>query len=127
MDYKKVAFVLVKPPSRVISSHLVKNKKEYDELLKKAKDKSYYLYYAEVMRKDGKYVAKQPWVLDPESFCIIKPETKPEIKPETKSELYCPYCDATINSTPGRTLHVKSKHPKKMEDYKQWVKSLGKS
>lgn len=39
-----------------------------------------------------------------------------EIKQQTFYN--CPYCDFKATSTPGRTMHVKSKHPSQFEEYK---------
>jgi hypothetical protein len=129
IDYKNMAFVLIKPPARVISTHIIKNKKAHTELLDRAKEKGYCLYYAPVTRKDGRHVAKMPWILDRDSL-NHQPKSEPEPKSEPVQDkpnaLYCPYCDAEIKSTPGRTLHVKSKHPEKIEEYQKWLKSLGK-
>jgi hypothetical protein len=122
--YKKTAFVLLKAPSRIISIHLPKNKREHAKLLERAKQSGYYLYYAPAEPRDGKYVAQQPWQLDWDS---IPEEPEPEEEQEPIDELVCPFCGKKVNSTPGRTLHVKSRHPEKLEAYKKWLAELGKS
>ena len=58
---------------------------------------------------------------------LTKKEREERVEEANKPALFCPYCDHPINSTPGRTLHVKSKHPDKLEEYQEWLKSLGKS
>jgi hypothetical protein len=156
VDYSGIAFLIVKPPSRVVSTHRVRNKTEHKQLLEKAFKKQCFLYMASVEHRDGKYYAVQPWVIDWDSVNALyetdgtpkvefKDKPKPVKKKLSKKErdagvaaankpskpektgLYCPYCDHKINSTPGRTLHVKSKHPDKLEEYQKWLKSHGKS
>jgi hypothetical protein len=122
--YKKTAFVLLKPPSRIISIHIPKNKSEHTELLQKARDSGYCLYYAPAESRNGKYVVQQPWQLDWDS--IPKEPELVEEPSEPVDELKCPFCGKKVNSTPGRTLHVKSSHPDKMDEYKKWQNSLGK-
>tara|TARA_R110000868_G_scaffold150227_8_gene373274 strand:- start:3699 stop:4355 length:657 start_codon:yes stop_codon:yes gene_type:complete len=46
-----------------------------------------------------------------------KVEEVNETEPEEIKGLLCPFCDKIMNSTPGRTLHVKSKHPDKYDEY----------
>lgn len=121
--YDQVAFLLVKPPSRVISSHQIKNRKEHVDLLEKAKQKKYVVYYADVKKRDGKYFAVQPWIVDFESVDNLygpvedlgKPAPTEEV--EDTNEIRCPFCNKKMSSTPGRTLHVKSKHPDKYDEY----------
>lgn len=42
---------------------------------------------------------------------------EPEQEPKRKSEISCPFCGKKVTSTPGRTLHVKSAHPDKYQEY----------
>jgi len=123
ITYKRTAFVLVKAPSKIISSHLPKSKKEHQSLLRKAKENGYYLYYAPAEARDGKYLIKEPWVLDWDSVPEIV-EKEPELEPI--NELECPFCGKELRSTPGRTLHVKGHHPDRLEEYQAWLISLGK-
>lgn len=143
--YNSVAFILVKPPSKVLGHFQIKNKKEHKELLEKAKQKQALVYYADVIIRDGKYFASHPWVVDFDSVDQMygpveeyKPESnikdeKPTAYQEAEDtveeqveeapttvvddQLSCPFCGKKMNSTPGRTLHVKSKHPDKYEEY----------
>ena len=154
--YNSVAFLLVKPPSKVLGHFQIKNKKEHKDLLKKAITKKALVYYTDVFIKDGKYVASQPWVVDFDSVDSLfgsvhhyKPESNiKEVKPDkydpviTTAEVCaeeeltpptdeksqqtempdifkCPFCNKEFKSTPGRTLHVKSKHP---ESYAEYIK-----
>ncbi|MDB4490182.1 hypothetical protein N9045_01560 [bacterium] len=151
--YSSVAFLLVKPPSKILGHFNIKNKQEHKELLEKAKQKQALVYYADVVVKDGRYTASQPWVVDFDSVKELydpveeyKPVSgikagKPakydpslqieneEAKVEEEEEdepivlvsdkLTCPYCGKEMNSTAGRTLHVKGKHPDMYEEYKK--------
>ena len=120
ISYKHTAFIILKAPSKVISTHLPKSKKEHAKLLERAKSGGYYLYYAVAESRNGKYFATQPWQLDWDSVVDEPEEVKPESEPET-SELACPFCDKVCNSKPGRTLHVKSRHPNHVEEYRKWL------
>lgn len=48
---------------------------------------------------------------------LDEPQKALKEKPEN-NVLSCPYCDKTVTSTPGRTLHVKNKHPDKFDEYR---------
>jgi hypothetical protein len=37
---------------------------------------------------------------------------------QENDQLRCPFCGQKSTSTPGRTLHVKAKHPERLEEYK---------
>lgn len=127
--YSKVAFLMIEPPSRVISTHQVKNRKDHKELIAKAKEKGLYLYYADVKCRDGKHYAVQPWIVDWETVPkhpaeIAKREAQQQEAAKQEKEdavendsLVCPYCSKQMSSTSGLTLHVKSKHPEKFDKY----------
>jgi hypothetical protein len=133
VNYKHTAFVLIKPPSRVISYHLIKTTAEHQQLIDKAIESGQCLYSAPITKKNGKYVATQPWQLETDTIPneILQP-AKDDIAPETPTQdepdgLYCPFCKKTMASTSGRTLHVKSSHPDQLQEYQTWLKSLGKT
>lgn len=129
--YGKVAFLLVKPPRHVVSTHQIRNRGEHAKLLEKAKAKSYFVYHADVEKQeDGKFHAIPPWIIDWESVDNIygppenlgkaksRPKTVTDVEEvEYKTELSCPFCGKKVNSTPGRTLHVKTKHPDRYDEY----------
>ena len=130
IDYSSTVLLVIKPPSRVVSSHRVKDKSEHQKILKLAFEKQHLVYSASVEHRDGKYYAIQPWVVDWDSVNALyetngSSKVKEDSKP-AKNVLFCPYCDHKINSKPGRTLHVKSKHQEKLEEYRTWLKSHGK-
>lgn len=123
IQYNSMAFIIIKPPSRIISTHFIKNRDEHIDLLRKAKDKKCLVYYANI---DDSYNVIQPWLLDRESidnFKIIhdhgfenqvepesESEPEPEPEPESKVDLRCHICGKLCHSTSGLTLHIKSKH-----------------
>jgi hypothetical protein len=125
INFNRTAFILVKPPSRIISHHKIKTYAEYDALIAKATESGYCLYSATMVKKSGKYFAIQPWQLNTDTIPQnVKEEPEPE-QPEP-NQMCCPFCDKPMNSTSGRTLHVKSNHGDRLEEYKKWLKSLGK-
>lgn len=129
IDYKKIAFVLIKPPSRVIGYHLIKSAAEHQTLIEKAITSGHCLYSAPITKSNGKYIATQPWQLDENTLPITKAVVEEIVEEPVQPEpdgLYCPFCDKPMSSTPGRTLHVKSIHPEQLEEYHKWLKSLGK-
>jgi len=128
VNYKQTAFVLIKPPSKIISYHLIKSEAKHKDLINKAIEAGYCLYNAPITKTNSKYVATQPWYLDEETIPNIEAVKVVEETPITDKPdgLYCPFCDKSVSSTAGRTLHVKSNHPDKIEEYQKWLKSLGK-
>lgn len=144
IDYDTVVFAIMKPRSRVVSTHRARNKKDHRKILDLAFKKQCFVYTAGVKKRNGKYYASLPWLIDWDSVDAlydeltgkpkvefknddIKSVKKKKAKEREKPTIFCPFCDHKISSTPGRTLHVKSKHPKKLEEYQEWLKSLGKN
>jgi len=144
IDYSRTVLLIVPRYSkRVLSHHRVKNRKGHQEVLAKAFKKHCYVYLSDVKKdSEGNHQSSYPWAIDWESvdalydengkprvqFKDAPPLPKREIPRQNPEEvLCCPYCTHPINSTPGRTLHVKSKHPEKYEEYKVWLASLGKN
>jgi len=127
IDFKATAFILVKPPSRIISQHKLKNVAEYQDLLDKAIASNYCLYSAPIVKRNGTYIAIQPWQLHMDTIPRLDvSEEEPITVSAEPDQLCCPFCDKPVASTPGRTLHVKSNHADRFEEYQQWLKSLGK-
>lgn len=46
-------------------------------------------------------------------------EVETEVENDLETDLKCPYCSKQMSSTSGRTLHVKSKHPDRFQEYFQ--------
>ena len=138
IDYNNTAFVLIKPPTRVVSTHKLKNKQEHIELIETARNKSCLIYYSGIVNLAGKYYAQDPLILDENTiFTSSNHQSEPikipiERQPdeqrqppadevESVDDLRCPFCNKKMNSTPGRTLHVKHKHPERFEEYKATI------
>lgn len=136
-QYDGFVFGTVRPPAEVRSTHVIKSIEQYNKLLKYAKDNKLYVYYAKV--GDGDNII-MPWFIDWNSHenthhfkpfelnefkQVIKeepirvPEVEEIEEPEEPDGIFCPYCDKKLNSTSGRTLHVKNKHPDKFAEYQQ--------
>lgn len=135
--YDSVMFLLVDKKRRIISTHNIKNRKEHLDLIKRAIDKGYILYHADVQKIGDKWYTCPQWIVDWESITETIDEThdkpEPKCEPDTENEqgvenepkhetklpieISCPFCDKKMTSTPGRTLHVKSAHPEKYQEY----------
>jgi hypothetical protein len=126
IDYGWTAFVEARPsyPCREIKTHRCRNKSEHTELLAAVKKRGHYLYYGTVVKDNGRYYAKPPFLIDWESVPdIVEPPKPKPIKASTPAEwdggLSCPFCNKSVLSTPGRTLHVKHYHPDKVDEYQE--------
>lgn len=155
--YDSVVFLLVKAPSKVVSTHQIRDRKCHMELLEIAKSKKLMVYFTDVKKVGGKWYTTLPWVVDFESVDNLfgpvenfrndkhKPKSRkvrPRIKkdseddweedvvdimekveevnetePEEIKGSLCPFCDKKCSSTSGLTLHLKSKHPDKYDEY----------
>jgi len=134
INYEKTAFVLIKPPSKVVSTHKINNRHEHIKLIETAKHNELLLYYSHVIKKGNKYYTDQPLIVDEESAKNYidmfsdntEKEDSVEVQPSVQvappiteeRSLVCPFCNKKMSSTPGRTLHIKSKHPDKLDEYK---------
>lgn len=129
IDYNNTAFVLIKPPTRIISTHKIKNKQQHIELIETALSKSCLLYYSGIVSRDGKNYASDPLLLDENTInTIVDQQHEPstitiedpprDFEPKDADDLRCPFCNKKMSSTPGRTLHVKHKHPELFDKYK---------
>lgn len=133
LNYDELAFILIRPPATVVSSHRIKNRQQHTSLLETAKNNNLLLYYSHATKKDSKYIVDEPLIIDEESAKNFKKtkSSKDEVEKQvTKTQtpiskeqqpdidLRCPFCNKKMTSTPGRTLHVKHKHPEKYKEYK---------
>lgn len=146
INYEKVAFVLIKPPSTVVSTHRIDNRDKHDKLIRAARDQGLILYYAKVSKRGQTYSTEGPLIADEDSVTMFqagltptdKEETvsagytlptrpatpepavwvQPGTPPDSNDDLRCPYCKSGMSSTSGLTLHVKSKHPEHFSEYK---------
>lgn len=119
---RKVYFMKKPYATHMLTSHIVASKAEHTQLVEQARKSGMHLYFGTV--GPGRKLT-YPLILDWDSVRDIVPEKvdKPDrpAKPE-KPRLEgndCPFCHKSISSTPGRTLHVKSAHPERLEEYKE--------
>lgn len=121
MKLSKSALIMVKPPSRIISQHKSPSRAEFESLLDSAVERGYLLYSAELVKKNGKFFAVQPWVLVEESLVDgeepEEPESDVEVIALIDGVFKCPWCNKEAKSTSGMTLHIKNKHEDKIEKY----------
>lgn len=114
MLYSKTSFIMVEPPSRIISTHQAKDDIEYQKLVSDAKKKGLCLYHANVECRDGKYFAVQPWVIDIETVPNGKPRKQQAQQEQAQTvqehPFQCPHCSKILSNSSGLTLHIKSKH-----------------
>mgnify|MGYP002132578229 FL=1 len=121
IDYKKTAFFLIDKDGKQHSVHQLKNKRDHDDLIAKARAKSCYVYYGSVYKDEytKAFMVRMPLIVDFDSVPdTVDGKWKAEDKKNTTNYFKCPYCDYEATSTPGRTLHVKSKHKEKFDEYK---------
>ncbi len=122
-DYDWTVF-LESPPGTCypIKHHRCRNKAEHAELLEAVRKRNNYLWYGGVVKVEGKYQNRPPFLIDWDSVPdhpteAQKQEEKPKDPKRWDCGLSCPFCAVTVSSTPGRTLHVKSQHPERFEEY----------
>lgn len=127
IDYDWTVF-LESPPGMnpsPIKHHRCRSKADHAELVEAVKKRKNYLWYGAVKKVDGKYQAHPPFIIDWDSVPDHPVETVKRAEQEAKPKdpkrwdggLSCPFCGVTVSSTPGRTLHVKSQHPERLEEY----------
>ena len=149
LPFKKMLFSLVRPPSYIISQFKVENKEEYDNIVKKAKSDNMLLYYsyAEKSHKIHTWFLSDESTLNINKGTFTLTQDPIEVKKDNiesvtemesnlennkemprklaeqrlSYELKCPFCGKKASSTPGRTLHVKTKHPDKYEEYRRMM------
>lgn len=136
INYDKSAFILICPPSKVVSTHRIKNRQEHAKLVEAAKNQHLLLYYSHVIKKGNKFYTDEPLIVDEETaesylsnLSMEHISTAVEIQQSTPStnysdpddQLTCPFCHKKMTSTPGRTLHIKHKHPDRLKEYKDML------
>jgi hypothetical protein len=131
LDYERTAFI-EKPQhsSNIIKIHKVGDKANHAALVEFVKERGNHLWYGTVVKIGYQYKVRHPLILDFDSVTQepgVKP-TKKEQKPvavvakpwdvaDWDGGLSCPFCGQPVNSTPGRTLHVKHAHADKLQEY----------
>jgi len=139
LPYDRLIFCLVKPPSYIISKHTIDNLNEYKSLVNKAKNDNLLLYYAIIDKANKQPHVISTWLIvdDTVNTIQVKPEhinnedsedvnfnevpNKSQVQKTKQLGMHCPFCNKKMNSTPGRTLHVKNKHPDKLDEYRSML------
>lgn len=115
-DYSSFIFIMVEPPHRVITTHILETEEEYIKLVDTAKKKKLCLYFSEYKEINGKKYAQQPWLLDYNAITEPKPISRSKSKEveivDESNNLICPYCKKQMSSSSGLTNHINSKHAK---------------
>lgn len=143
VDYDNTAFFLGTPSIGTLRR--LHNRAEHQMLLATARRTGVYVWYADVRRDDGRCYVQPPYLVDWDS--VPDKTTPPQrtsvpLSGQTDDDdvvvqasidtvaaravaarrvvlldLNCPYCGKQVHSAPGRTNHVKAKHPEKYDDY----------
>ncbi len=130
-DYNKIALIEETPGSRRrIDIHRVKDRIEHNKLIVEVKKRHNYLWYAKVEKREDDYIAVPPFLIDWDTVPDKPYDSKPEAPPpppdpkKWSGGLSCPFCRKIVTSTPGRTLHVKSEHPEKLQEYLEMLQKF---
>lgn len=113
IDYNATAFVEKTPHSdQIVKIHRLSDKSAHTMLISAVKSRHNYLWYGAVTKVDGRYFVNSVLLLDFDSV----PDPGEE-EHEWDGGLSCPFCSVGISSASGRTLHIKSGHPDRLDDY----------
>lgn len=124
-DYDWTVFLETPPgsPPNPLRHHRCRSKADHLALLEAVKKRKNYLYHGTVIKDGNRYFTRPPYVIDWDSVPEHPEETKKaeakKVPKKWDGGLSCPFCGVAVNSTPGRTLHVKSQHPDKLDEYKR--------
>jgi len=123
IDYNRTAFVLIDTDGKQYGPYRIRNKKEHDDLVIKARSKRQHVYYGTVTFNEvtRQHQLNTPLIVDFDSVHDKAGGSWGAQDKVNKAEyLTCPYCDGKeFTSKPGQTLHIKSAHPDKFEEFKQ--------
>ncbi len=109
----KKAYILIEPPSRVLSTHICESEDEINKVFSLAEKKRCLLYYANVSKSNNRIFVDQPLELVMDTLQnVVKKRDQSEIKEvlDSGDDLTCPYCNKKMSSTSGLTNHINAKH-----------------
>lgn len=109
----KKAYILIEPPSRVVSTHICESEEEINKVFSLAEKKRCLLYYANVNKTNNRIYVDQPLELAMDSLPnVIKKKSCNDIKEilDSSDNLICPYCNKKMSSSSGLTNHINAKH-----------------
>jgi hypothetical protein len=104
----------------IVHVHRVASKAEYTKLIAAVVSRRHYLWYGTITTDEqGQEVARPPFLLEFDTVPDVPygKESTAQLAKQWKGGLSCPFCGQSVSSTPGRTLHVKGKHPERFEEY----------
>jgi len=107
------AYILIEPPSRVLSTHICESEEEIDKIFSLAEKKQCLLYYANVSKSNNRIFVDQPLELVMDTLQnVVKKRDQLDIKEviDSGDNLTCPYCNKKMSSTSGLTNHINAKH-----------------
>lgn len=122
IDYNKTAFILMDTDGKQHGPYRLRNKQDHDKLVVKARSKQQHVYYGTVTFNEvtRQHQLQTPLIVDFDSVHDkVGGKWSAEDKVSKAEHLTCPYCDKEFSSKPGQTLHVKSAHSDKFEEFKQ--------
>ena len=122
LDYNNTVFIEKSKTLSVIKTYKLKSRTAHLALLDEIKKRKNTLWYASVIEDNKKFYASNFHIVDFDSV----PDEAMSIK-TWKGELFCPFCNKSVSSTQGRTLHVQHEHPTRLEEYKLALISLKES
>lgn len=107
----KLAAILVESPSRILSYHLYEKETDLAALKLAAISRKLLLYYTATEHKEGKYYAKQPWLID---WDTVPGNSKEFIKAAAEQfkdkVIQCPFCGSEYNKLSSYVSHISSNH-----------------
>jgi len=124
-EYDKLVYIFVKPhePHRPAmgdkSFCRAKGRADVLRLINMALEKNLHLYYTTPVQREGKWYAPFPWIIEWDSV--------PDQVGNNSSRMACPFCKQPMSSGSGRTLHVKTKHPDRLQEYEELLASIEQS
>lgn len=139
IDYDWTAFIEKYPgynnhTSGIVKTHRVRDKAQHAELVEAVKARRNYLWYGKVIKNGVRYQVIAPLLIDfdtvPDQPYVegangkLEPAPPPPPNPKLwDGGLSCPFCNHAINSTSGRSLHVKSQHPEQLAEYFNMIRN----
>jgi nucleoid-associated protein YejK len=115
----KTAYILIEPPSRVVSVHVCDTEEDVKKVMLQASKKHCLVYSASTTKNGDRLNVEQPFKLLEESLSNVtynqfRSNKKTDLSNtlEEESGLVCPYCNKKMSSTSGLTNHINAKHAK---------------
>lgn len=109
--HDKLVAILVEPPARILSYHLYEKDLELAALKLAAISRKILLYYTVAEAKEGKYYAKQPWLID---WDTVSGNSKDFIKFASERfrdvSIKCPFCESEFSKLSSYVSHISSSH-----------------